>query len=120
MEVVEFIKQHIHYILVLGYFVYLMVIFRSKELRKNFLQAHKEKSEYSWTRFMGTFIVTTAMVIALTSLLMGKEANVTLISLMLATAFGGKVLQKRTENGESIFTFTKNKKDNTEDDENTK
>jgi len=85
--------------------------------RNTFFEAHKESSDYSWTRVAGTFLISSAIVIAFAQILGNKEPNIALISSMIAVAIGGKVVQKRAENGDSLFTLNKNKDEDKQDDE---
>ncbi len=93
----------------------LITLIKSNQIRGKVVEAHREDSPYSWTRMMGTFLVVSAVIIAFVQLLMGEEMNITLISAMLTIAFGGKIIQKKNENGESVFTFDRNKKDSKDD-----
>lgn len=71
--------------------------------RNTFFEAHKETSNYSWTRVAGTFLISSAIVLAFAQVLGGKEPNLALITAMITVAVGGKVAQKRVENSDSLF-----------------
>lgn len=92
----------------------IFTIVNSKNLRKVILESHKEKSEYSWTRVMGSVIVFSAVVIAMAQsihALNGEEVSITLVISMLGIAIGGKVAQKRNEKGELETTVETKKKE---------
>lgn len=106
------------FIIISLYVVGIVVLMLHTKTRNTIFEAHKESSDYSWTRVAGTFLISSAIVIAFAQILGNKEPNIVLISSMLAVAMGGKVVQKRAENGGNIFTMNKNKggdvqKDNT-------
>ena len=106
----EKVIQNAPFFIIIAYYILLIGLFVSKTFRNGFAEAHKEKSLHSWTRYLGTFVVFSAIVICLSQVAGGREVNVVLITTMLTIAFGGKVIQKQTENGGKFFSFGKDDK----------
>lgn len=97
-QTIQAVVSNAPFFIIVAYCFLLMLLFVSSTFRSRFADAHREKSLNSWIRYMGTFVILSAIVIAIAQVAGNKEVNFPLVTTMLGIAFGGKVAQKHIEN----------------------
>lgn len=105
-KVLEFVPM----VIVMSYILFVGFLFLFKDFRNILFESHKEvgdSSKYSWTRVMGTLIISSSIIVIFYQMLSGAELSYGLITSMISISMGGKVAQKRVEQGKSLFGMFK-------------
>lgn len=105
-EILRLLVENAPFLVVITYSILLLLLFLSSAFRHNFSDSHKHNTLNSWIRYMGSFVVISAVVIALAQVAGNKEINYAVVTTMLTIAFGGKVAQKHVENKNIISEVT--------------